>query len=183
MELDINWEEKSVPEDEQPAIIELLRKGINEALIIGGGPQDAEIGLILVDDEAIHELNRSYRQVDAPTDVLSFAMQEKGEGEPEIFMDELLNDGETILDTDHMADDDNEDIVVYEDSLLGDIVISVERARTQAEQYGHSFQREIVYLAVHGTLHLLGFDHCTEAEERTMRQAQKQVMEKLGLSR
>jgi probable rRNA maturation factor len=59
----------------------------------------------------------------------------------------------------------------------------VERARAQAEQYGHTFEREIVYLAVHGTLHLLGFDHCTEEEERTMRQAEEQVMEKLGLPR
>lgn len=166
MELDINWEEQSTGRDEQRQIIELLQQAVHQALVRGEGPEDAEIGVLLTDDQAIHELNKTYRGVDSPTDVLSFALQEKGEGEPDIFLDDLIEDDE-----------------VQQDSLLGDIVISVPRARAQAAEYGHSLARETVYLAVHGTLHLLGFDHCTEQETLLMRAAEEQVMKKLGLSR
>ena len=71
----------------------------------------------------------------------------------------------------------------YEDELLGDIVISVEKAREQAEEFGHSFERELVYLAVHGTLHLLGFDHESEDERQVMRRKEEEVMEHIGLVR
>ncbi|RNC29882.1 MAG: Endoribonuclease YbeY [Candidatus Dichloromethanomonas elyunquensis] len=161
MEIDITWEENTVGQKEQTLLQELLKKGISETLDIGGGPKNAEIGLVLVDDTAIQELNRTYRGIDRPTDVLSFAMREKGEGEPEINLQDFL----------------------IEEDTLGDIVISVERARTQAEEYGHSLEREIVYLAVHGTLHLLGFEHGADGESVTMRRFEEQVMEKLGLSR
>lgn len=182
MELDINWEEKSTGREEQYQIIELLQRAIYETLITGDGPEDAEIGVLLVDDPAIHELNRTYRGVDSPTDVLSFALQEKGEGEPEIFLDDLLKDDDEKEDEENAPDND-EDILGYEDSLLGDIVISVERARAQAAEYGHSFAREIIYLAVHGALHLLGFDHCTDHETALMRNREEQVMKKLELPR
>lgn len=164
MELDINWEDKSVDEKEQQELSELLEAGILETLISGGGPQDAEIGLVLVDDKTIHHLNKSYRGVDRPTDVLSFALQEKGEGEPDIHFDPSLDGQEG-------------------DNVLGDIVISVETAHAQAKEYGHSFAREIVYLAVHGTLHLLGYDHIADEQSSEMRQKEEQVLEKLGLSR
>ncbi|NLL52491.1 MAG: rRNA maturation RNase YbeY [Peptococcaceae bacterium] len=160
MELDINWEENSMSEAEQLELSHILRQGISEALLISKGPENAEIGLVLVDDNKIQALNKDYRGVDAPTDVLSFALQEKGEGEPDVLFDSSLAD-----------------------PVLGDIVISVERARAQAEEYGHSFHREIVYLAVHGALHLLGFDHASDEETAVMRSKEEEIMARLNLPR
>ncbi|NMA68680.1 MAG: rRNA maturation RNase YbeY [Desulfitobacterium sp.] len=157
MYLDINWEEESIPEEERDELRDLLKKGISTTLQHLGGPEEAEVSLTLVDDSRIHQLNKEYRGVDSPTDVLSFALQEEIEDEPE------------ILD--------------YEDDLLGDIVISVERARAQALEYEHSFERELVYLAVHGTLHLLGYDHLEDEEKAEMRELEEAVMEKIGLPR
>jgi len=179
MELDISWEEKSVNQKEQPHIVGLLREGIQQALSIGNRTEDVEIGLVLVDDAAIQQLNKDYRGIDRPTDVLSFAMQEKGEGEPDLYMEGLFEDQPEEGEK-HNKD---QGFFVGEDVILGDIVISVERARTQALEYGHSFERELVFLAVHGTLHLLGFDHGEADETAAMRAAEEQVMEKLGLSR
>jgi probable rRNA maturation factor len=220
MELEISWEEESVSVREQQELSKLLREGIYEALVSGGGPEEAEISLVLVDDETIHLLNKSYRGVDHPTDVLSFAMQDRGEGEPEIFMDDLFCRDEELekeLSTKDVADEqeddkpqadfsvevimeeemkageqieDEEDFSIlddneylYEDSVLGDIVISVERARAQAKEYGHSLAREIVYLAVHGTFHLLGYNHYEDEEASVMRKMEERVMGKLGLAR
>ena len=157
MYLDINWEEASVPEAERPRLMKLLEDGITKAIMLTGGSQEAEVSLTLVDDARIHELNRDYRGVDRPTDVLSFALQEETEDEP--------------------------DILDFEDDLLGDIIISVERARAQAEEYGHSFERELVYLAVHGTLHLLGYDHMEEKDKEVMRRQEEAVMAEIGLLR
>lgn len=117
---------------------------------------DAEVSVILTDDAYIHELNLNYRDKDRPTDVLSFALNE-GE-EPEIKGGPSLN-------------------------LLGDIVISIETAAAQAMEYGHSMERELSFLAVHGMLHLLGYDHMEEAERAEMRKEEEYVMEKLGISR
>jgi len=155
--LDINWEEQTIPEAERERIQEYFERGIAEALKVAEGSEEAEISLSLVDDKRIHELNREYRGVDRPTDVLSFALQEDAEEEPE------------ILD--------------FEDEILGDIIISVERARVQAEEYGHSFERELVYLAVHGTLHLLGYDHEAEEDKAEMRHQEETVMNRIGLLR
>lgn len=157
MELDINWEEETIPETERESLQQILRQGIKEAIALAEGPEEAEVSLTLVDDVRIHELNLEYRGVDRPTDVLSFALQEETEDEPE------------ILD--------------YEDDLLGDIIISVERARAQAEEYGHSLERELTYLAVHGTLHLLGYDHENEEDKLEMRRQEESVMGRIGLLR
>ena len=157
MNLEINWEEETIPKEEREHLQSILSKGITEAIILSEGPEEAEVSLTLVDDERIHELNRDYRGVDRPTDVLSFALQEETEEEPDIFD--------------------------YEDDLLGDIIISVERARSQAEEYAHSFERELVYLAVHGTLHLLGYDHEKDEDKLVMRQQEEAVMNKIGLIR
>lgn len=157
MDLNISWEEETIPEQERGRLQQILAQGIEAAIELADGPEEAEVSLTLVDDSRIHELNRDYRGVDRPTDVLSFALQEETEDEPE------------ILD--------------YEDAVLGDIIISVERARAQAEEYGHSFEREIAYLAVHGTLHLLGYDHESEAEKVEMRRQEEAVMSRIGLLR
>lgn len=162
LNLEINWEEETIPEGDQERLQSLLSQGIEEAITVVEGPQGAEVSLTLVDDQRIHVLNRDYRGVDRPTDVLSFALQEETEDEPDILCEE----------------DD-----LYEDDLLGDIVISVERARAQAEEYGHSFERELVYLAVHGTLHLLGYDHEQEGDKLEMRRQEETVMGQIGLLR
>lgn len=157
MLLDINWEEQTIHESERDRLQKFLERGISEAIRVADGPEEAEVSLTLVDDPRIHELNREYRGVDRPTDVLSFALQEEAEDEPEI-MD-------------------------FEDEILGDIIISVERARAQAEEYGHSFERELVYLAVHGTLHLLGYNHEVEEDKVEMRRQEETVMNQIGLLR
>lgn len=156
MIIDISWEEESILQEQREPLTNLLNQAINEAIRLSEGPEEAEVSLMLVDDQRIHALNLEYRGVDRPTDVLSFALQDEMEEEPEI--DE-------------------------EDDMLGDIVISVERARDQAEEYGHSFEREIVYLAVHGTLHLLGFDHEEEQDKQEMRSKEEEIMAKLKLAR
>ncbi|MED1802111.1 rRNA maturation RNase YbeY [Brevibacillus sp. HB1.4B] len=122
-----------------------------------------EVVVTLVNNERIHELNRDYRGVDRPTDVLSFAMNEPGEGEMEIFIDE-----------DEASEFPN---------MLGDIIISVPKAQEQAEDYGHSFERELGFLTVHGFLHLLGYDHGTPEEEKEMFSRQEKVLEEIGLTR
>lgn len=157
LDLDVVWEEVPIADGQKGRLTALLQQGISKAIEQANGPEDAEVSLTLTNDAHIWELNRTYRGVDRPTDVLSFALQEENEEEPEIFG--------------------------YEDNALGDIVISVERAREQALEYGHSLEREIVYLAVHGTLHLLGFDHETEAEKAIMRRQEEAVMAFLKLGR
>ena len=103
--------------------------------------------VIFVTQDAIHELNKTYRQMDKPTDVLSF-----------------INDD-------------------AEDNSLGDVFISIEQAKKQAVDYGHSFEREIGFLAVHGYLHLKGFDHHTEAEEKLMVLEQEKILKQASLER
>ena len=115
-----------------------------------------EVSIVLADDAYIHGLNRQYRDKDCPTDVLSFALNEGDE--PEII------DGP-------------------EEVLLGDIIISLETAARQAEEYGHSLERELAYLTVHGILHLLGYDHMNEEEKKEMRQEEKYVLSLLGIHR
>ncbi|HOJ77570.1 MAG TPA: rRNA maturation RNase YbeY [Bacillota bacterium] len=120
--------------------------------------ENAEVSLILVDDDYIHELNLEYRNQDRPTDVLSFAMQEHVE---------TLNF--------------QEQTPIPE--LLGDIYISVERAVEQAENFGHSVERELGYLAVHGLMHLLGHDHQDEEDTAAMRAAEEEIMKQFSLGR
>ena len=114
----------------------------------------SEISVTFVSLEEIHELNREYRQVDSPTDVLSFPQFDD--------LDDLPEEGEI---------------------MLGDVVICSDRAKEQAEEFGHSFEREIIYLFVHSVLHLLGYDHMEEDEKRTMRRREEEVMERIGLKR
>ena len=120
------------------------------------GAEDAEVSVTLTDDAHIHELNRIYRAVDRPTDVLSFALTESEE--PEI-------------------------VGAQGHDVLGDLVISLEHVAAQAEEYGHSPLRELSFLTVHGMLHLLGYDHMEEAERQEMEEEQRHIMEELGIAR
>ncbi|WP_128896047.1 rRNA maturation RNase YbeY [Longirhabdus pacifica] len=124
---------------------------------------DGEVALSFVDDDTIHELNKQYRNIDRPTDVLSFAMEEQGEEDIELIFDE---------------DDQQE-----ESTLLGDVIISVHTAIRQSEEYNHSLQREIGFLFVHGFLHLIGYDHEDEQSEKLMFAKQEAVLTKAGITR
>ena len=120
------------------------------------GVENGEVSVTLTDDEHIHAMNRQYRGIDRPTDVLSFALNESEEP--------VVEDGPDV-------------------NVLGDLVISVERAKEQAADYGHSVKREIALLTVHGMLHLLGYDHMEEEDRIEMEAEQRFVMEKLGIPR
>jgi len=121
-------------------------------------PANAELSIVFVDNNFIQELNLNYRGENKPTDVLSFAMNEMTDGEPEFDFPDDVN-------------------------MLGDIVISLEQAKAQSEEYGHSLEREVGYLAVHGMLHLLGYDHETSEEKQKMRRREEQIMLEVKLGR
>ena len=120
------------------------------------GVENGEVSVTLTNNDYIHQLNRKYRQIDRPTDVLSFALNESEEPD--------IENGPDI-------------------NVLGDIILSVERAEEQAVDYGHSLRREMAFLTVHGMLHLLGYDHMEEADRLEMEKEQRYVMEQLGISR
>lgn len=165
MSLQLNWnnEQEAFPVTEK--LIGLLEEILQQA---GNseGVTEGVVDLTLVDDDRIHELNREYRNIDRPTDVLSFALNEETDEELQIIY-EL---------------DEAEDMKELPD-MLGDIIISVPRAKLQSEEYGHSLEREIGFLFVHGFLHLLGYDHQDEASEAEMMEKQEAVLEKVGLTR
>ena len=135
----------------------LIRRACIASLKEQGFDEGAEVSVLLVDDERIHGINFEHRNVDRATDVLSFPLGENGEYD--------LNPETELLQ-------------------LGDIVISLERAAAQAEEYGHSFEREVGYLTVHSVMHLLGYDHVNGGKEAVlMRDHEETVMEMLGLPR
>ena len=133
-------------------IRERAEKTIEEVLRVENFTENAEVSLSIVDMETIHRLNKEYREVDRPTDVLSFPMDEEG----------YDNEGNPIF-------------------LLGDIVICLDVAENQAKDFGHSLEREMMYLICHSTLHLLGYDHIEEDDKKVMRSKEKEVMKNLGV--
>lgn len=162
-----------------------------EAALIHEGWTDAEVSVVLTDDEEIHALNRDYRGVDRPTDVLSFPLWEAEEGplDPTRFWGGWDGGTDPDDDVDAGFDDDVElepgalDPIPGQPVALGDIVISLDRARAQAQEYGHSLSRELAFLTVHGVLHLLGYDHDTYERERVMRAKEEAVLDSLDLRR
>ena len=135
----------------------LIRRCCHAVLEMENFEGSAEVDVSLVDNEQIHQINLEQRNIDSPTDVLSFPLGENG------------------------AYDQNPATGAY---MLGDIVISMERAAVQAEEYGHSFQREVGYLTVHSMLHLLGYDHVDGGLEAVrMREKEEAVMLSVGLPR
>ena len=144
----------------------LIRKTIRTALEQEGVTIPCEINVLLTNDEGIHQINLDMRDVDRPTDVLSFPEFEFTPGEPPCEEDEELFDPATGL------------------LPLGDMVISVERVEEQAKEFGHSKKRELCYLIVHSVLHLLGYDHLDEGEQKAlMREHEERVMTALDLPR
>lgn len=130
-------------------------------------PYEAEVNLLLTDDEEIRVMNREHRQIDRATDVLSFPMLEY----------EMPGDLSGIEETADAFNPETGEL------MLGDIVISKDRVVGQAEEYGHSVRREYTFLIAHSMLHLLGYDHMEEEERRLMEDRQRAIMEKAGIPR
>lgn len=145
------------------AIRDLVRLAVKTSLEYMEFPIKSEISVMFTDNEEIRELNREHRGIDRATDVLSFPLFEYDE------------DGNII--------EEYLDFSPSGEMVLGDIVISLERANEQAEEYGHSFEREIGFLTVHSMLHLFGFDHETQEDEEEMFGYQKEILDKMELYR
>ena len=128
-------------------------KKLMELAIKYEGLGNVEFNIIIVDNEYIHKLNKEHRGIDRETDVITFALE------------------------------DYKDITYDDYRLLGDIYISIDKAKSQAEEYGHSFLRELSFLAVHGFLHLLGYDHMNEEDERIMFTRQEKILDEAGIKR
>ena len=144
---------------------EIMQKAVATTLETVSGAEsetDFEVSILITDNEGIHQINKETRDVDSPTDVLSFPILEFDE------------DGVMIEE----SGDYDGDLL-----LLGDIVLSLEKAKAQAEEYGHSFEREVGFLTVHSTLHLLGFDHMEEPYTSVMRAREKEIMDIMDLHR
>ena len=147
---------------------DIIRDVVNESLDYEKCPYEAGVNVILTDNQAIQEINREHRQIDAPTDVLSFPMV----------------DYEAPSDFDHV-EDAVEDYFNPEtgELMLGDIVISVDKVEEQAEKYGHSQTRELAFLVAHSMLHLCGYDHMEEEERLLMEARQNEILERRGYTR
>lgn len=154
LEIDFIDETNEVSEEHITTLTEIL----NSAAKIEGIEEGSELSVTFVDNERIQEINREYRDKDRPTDVISFALEELGEGEIEIVGADMPR-------------------------MLGDIIISIPKTKEQAEEYGHSFLRELGFLAVHGFLHLIGYDHEEQEDEERMFSKQKEILDAYGLKR
>jgi probable rRNA maturation factor len=152
-----------------PELKMLIEDIIKYALAMEDVPQNIEVSVAILDDTQIRKLNKTYRFVDAPTDVLSFSMNGKS------FKPRQTQDNEDNLSDEFFSKIEND--------LLGDIAISLERATRQANEYGHSLEREVSYLAVHGTLHLLGYNHDTPEDKKIMRKREEEILEKYDIVR
>lgn len=168
MTLDIQYEtEKKIPTDYES----LITKVVNAALDYANCPYEVELNVTLMDNEEIHKINQEFRGIDRPTDVLSFPMLDYET--PGDFS--KLEENEEIMD-DCFNPETGE-------LLLGDIVISVEKVISQAEEYGHSVERELGFLIAHSMLHLFGYDHMEDEERVIMEQKQEEIMQLVQLSR
>lgn len=146
-------------EQDAVALPDGIQETLQKLLVLSGeaeGVDTGEVALTFVNDEEIRTMNKQYRNLDKATDVLSFSMWEG---------------------------DDLAEMPELEDDPIGDIVISAETAKRQSEDYGHSMEREIGFLFVHGFLHLIGYDHQDEASEKEMIDKQERILQKAGLTR
>ena len=150
-------------------IEQIARSVCEEVLKSENFPEEAQINMLITDDEGIHEMNRQFRDIDRETDVLSFPNIEY-----ETPGDFSVLNGPDRCD---MIDPDNDSI------YLGDIVINEKRVRSQALEYGHSEKREFAFLTAHSMFHLCGYDHMEEDEAKVMEQKQNDVLERLGITR
>ena len=145
-----------------------IRSVIEEALQYVGCEYECCVNVLLTDDAGIHEMNREYRGIDRPTDVLSFPMVDYDTPADFTVVDRYPED---------YADPDTGEL------NLGDIVISLERMEAQAKEYGHSERRELAFLVAHSMLHLCGYDHIDDGERVVMEQKQEEILARLGITR
>ncbi len=143
--------------DEEKRLEEMIIETAETALMLEGAKCDVDLSVVITDNENIREINNEQRNIDKATDVLSFPGYEK-------------EDWEIVKESDEL---------IY----IGDIVISKEKVVEQAEEYGHSFDREFCYLVAHGMLHLMGYDHMVDEDKIIMRSKEEEVMKKLNLER
>ena len=129
-------------------------KSVLQHAVVKEKLENVIFNVIIVDNDYIHELNKNYRNIDRETDVITFALE-----------------------------DEKDMVAPVGERVLGDIYISIDKAISQAEEYGHSLLRELSFLAVHGFYHLLGYDHMTEEEEKEMFGRQKEILQAFGLTR
>lgn len=158
MKVDI---EVQKPEEDDAGIIKIIENVCNQCTL--GYDDDLYVGVHLTGDEEIKKINSEFRNLEKSTDVLSFPLLTAVNGEVEY--SELDRDSITGL------------------IMLGDIVVSIEKAKLQADTYGHSYSREIAFLICHGMLHILGFDHEDEEDEKLMLSKQKDILEDLGYTK
>ena len=158
--------------DETGQVSEEILKQTQEILEFAAqktGKENKEMAVTFVSNERSHELNLEYRDTDRPTDVISL------EYKPEL---DIAVDEEDLLDHPELAE-----MLEDFDAYIGELFISVDKAREQAEEYGHSFEREMGFLAVHGFLHINGYDHYTPEEEAEMSGLQEEILTAYGLTR
>ena len=147
---------------------EILDVVMTQVLGMEHCPYEAQVNLLITDNQGIHEFNKEYRQVDAPTDVLSFPM--------------IAFEKEADFSVVEEAEADYFDPESGE-LLLGDIIISADKVKEQANKYGHSIKREFAFLTTHSLLHLCGYDHMTKEEAERMEQKQEEVLSMIGITR
>ena len=147
---------------------ELAERIVEFCLDYAKFPYEAEVNLTLTDNEGIHAINKEFREIDRPTDVLSFPMLNYETPGDFAFLD------------DEDSDDFNPDTG---EALLGDIVISIEKVIEQAESYGHSIEREYAFLITHSMLHLLGYDHMEKDEAKIMEEKQREILTEMNILR
>lgn len=148
---------------------EAAKSIIDQALDYLNCPYEVQLNLTLTDNEGIHAINKEYRQIDRPTDVLSFPLVDYPE--PNVFPDSIEDNAEDYFDLD------------TGELMLGDIIISVEKCKEQAKEYGHSELREYSFLIVHSMLHLFGYDHIEDDERAVMEEKQREILDKAGITR
>lgn len=148
--------------------LELAQRVVEFCLDYSQFPYEAEVNLTLTDNEGIHQINKEFRQIDCPTDVLSFPMLN------------YTTPGDFAFLDDEDSNDFNPDTG---EAMLGDIVISVDKVFEQAESFGHSVEREYAFLITHSMLHLFGFDHMEEDETKVMEEKQRDILHKMNILR
>ena len=148
--IEINYNDIEELPNEEKIIRTVVEKVLVEEKVVA----DVDVYITLTNNQEIHKINLEYRNVDRPTDVLSFPMYER---------DEIAN----------LKEDTQDEI----EKILGDIIVSIEKVKEQAEEYGHSFERELAYLVTHGMLHLLGYDHMNTEDEKVMFSKQEMILD------
>ena len=168
MTLDIQYEtQKQLPVDYE----EIITKVVNASLDYQKCPYEIELNVTLTDNEEIHKINKEFRDIDRPTDVLSFPMIEYQEAGDFAWLEEHEEELDDCFNPE------------TGELVLGDIVISVEKVIVQAQEYGHSLERELGFLVAHSMLHLFGYDHMEDDERIVMEQKQEEILTLVNLRR